>query len=387
MSETNVQEKIAGALRATSSDQPSDPVLVDAQSRIASALRKEDQATPASTEPTETETPSEVVDETPVDESPEAVVTDEEDVVETVEDSDSEDSDPAETPAIETEDKATSGVDEEDVAKDSEEFWYEGPDAKYRNPEEGKRGLDAKARHIVNLTEDNKKVSADLVKSQSLNQFYAKHFPEDKLVEALVEEEMPEAFRGRNVEDLEPEDLKEYYAVRARAELKVKQEREKVERQNQDLAQQRAEKRDKARNFIDNTVTLDFFGRETLEEGRELDAALDTRADDGYSPRQKAIFITEVFGEEAGLTFLKGVRETLGGKSTSQTTPPKKKTTVSKPAPKAKAKPAAVKEEVIEKVSTVSVKGDKKTPAAPHQTQPRTGSPFDTIYAALSQGA
>lgn len=371
MNDSDVQNSIANALSGNTSEE-TEQSFVDSQAMISKGLEaiaqnKETQHTLSSSEASEDSTPATEAEPTAdTTESTEDVVEDEgeDEVVESDDD----------TPADTEDEVVTSDDDSEEAQEDEEddEFFHVGEFSQYKTRDDAKKGIDHKDRFINELKESQEALTARLNELEQVNALYSGHLTEDDIRESLVRAKLPEEFVGRTASDFEDDDLKRFLESRAKAEVVVERELADAKKQLIDQQESQKEAQAKAREWVQANATPDYFGVKNPEDLKSLYDKLNAKDDSGYNLREKVSLIVEVFGEEAGSVFLKGVREEFGGSASTST-----------PKPKKPAKAKATKDKVVEKVTRSQAVVKPVPKPAPDPTID-TRSAKDKIAAALS---
>jgi hypothetical protein len=216
----------------------------------------------------------------------------------------------------------------ESVKEDEDEVWFKGEHSVYRNPDDAKRGIEEKDKYIVKLRQEReqevtereakiKDLSSELETINRKLEVYSSRLPEDQFKDIMVQEFLPEEYRGKTVQDFtEDADLKAYKLARMDAELKYEREIKDAETQ---LAQQKAQheqNRERANEYVKSLASNEFFDAKNFEDQHKVRTALNTPIGEGegsHTPMQMAVFIAEAFGDQAAKVFLQGIKADLVG--------------------------------------------------------------------------
>lgn len=216
--------------------------------------------------------------------------------------------------------------DDPEVIEDTPEFdpndkntWaYIGHASEYKTVEDWKIGTERKDTYIEQLVQANDEKDEELTQLTEQLSLYTSTVTPEMLEAAMVQQLLPEEFRGKGDDDFEDDkDLRAFWKAQAEAKLRYEQQQREAKAEAEKAEKDRQASIKSATQFVRDTATTGFFDVTNPEERAELRTKLTTKDDSGFTTIDHARYITQVFGESAGRRYLEGLRLEIHGGSES----------------------------------------------------------------------
>lgn len=193
--------------------------------------------------------------------------------------------------------------DVDEVPEEWKDFKYVGTNTAYRDDEAILQGMEEKDKHIQRQNEEIERLRQDAGKQvRELRQrlsLYEDRMPEEELREAMVDEQLPEKYRGKTRDDfLDEDERNEFIIARHEAEKAVQRQLEE-RREKEEAEQDELEKRVReASDLVTELFDPGEFGLESTEDEALLQEVMAENApEEGESVVRLATKSTAAMGD------------------------------------------------------------------------------------------
>jgi hypothetical protein len=193
-----------------------------------------------------------------------------------------------------------------------------GEQSVYLSREQAQQGLQRQLEYIGKLKQEKQKVEEEftqkLSESEAQLQLYSKVMTPQQAKLSLIQEELPEEYRGIDVMTLtDEEQIRKVKIAQIEAEAKVEAKLRSYKEQVLTQKQAREQSKQKALEHVNSRVSdTTFFGLRNVEDKYALEQVLNSPQDNGMTFRNVATVIAETVGTSYADDFLRGVAQRIG---------------------------------------------------------------------------